>query len=46
VWGHSELLKLAIAGPTAAPVERLQVVRDYFTVERPPAVAHWRTAIP
>jgi glucoamylase len=45
-WGHSELTKLAIAGPTATPTERLTIVADYFATAHPPAVSHWRTSIP
>ena len=46
VWGHSELVKLAVAGPTAAPTERLTIVADYFATVHPPAVSHWRTSVP
>ena len=45
-WGHSELVKLAVGGPAAAPTERLASVADYFAAAHPPAVAHWRTSIP
>jgi glucoamylase len=46
VWGHSELTKLAVAGPTAAPVERLASVAVYFASAHVPTVSHWRTSIP
>jgi glucoamylase len=46
VWGHSELVKLALTGPAAAPVERLRIVAEHFAGDRAPAVAHWRTTIP
>lgn len=46
VWGHSELVKLALAGPTATPIERLESVFEYFSSDRTPTVAHWRTPIP
>jgi glucoamylase len=45
-WGHSELVKLAVGGPAAAPTERLASVADYFAAAHPPGVAHWRTSIP
>ena len=43
VWGHSELVKLALTGPTASPVERLRIVADYFAADHAPAVSHFRT---
>ena len=46
VWGHSELVKLALAGPTATPTELLKIVADYFATPRVPTVAHWRSSIP
>ncbi len=46
VWGHSELVKLALAGPTASPVERLTSVAQYFSTARTPTISHWRTPIP
>jgi glucoamylase len=46
VWGHSELTKLAVAGPTASPTERLKIVAEYSAIQHAPAVSHWRTSIP
>lgn len=45
VWGHSELVKLALTGPTASPVERLKIVAGYFAAGHAPAVSHWRTNV-
>jgi len=47
VWGHSELVKLAIARARGVPVERLASVTSRYGGATPtPESVHWRDAVP
>ena len=47
VWGHSELIKLALVRATKQPVEQLQAVTNRYHGRTPtPIVTFWRTAVP